>query len=300
METIEEIKVHYRWSRRDEENLKRVAWIGESYGDEFIERFYTYLENFRDTSAYLPDEETRKRHKEKVKRWFVEVFTSDYDARYLRKLYRIGEVHMRIGLPPHYVQASMNFVREFVMEKLTAHLGCTQERDEIMASVNKALDINLDVMIGSFREEELKRYLAAGRLQRVLIESIRRVSWFFDVFITITFSMVGFFLIAWIAYEFWLVATGVLPLEKGGLSILGSSLILYAVSELLSEEIKHIRGTAVSLRVFVGVALAAVIRKVLVVSLSPEKVQELITLSVITLALGAVFWLIHRVEQKGA
>jgi len=38
--------------------------------------------------------------------------------------------------------------------------------------------------------------------------------------------------------------------------------------------------------------------KVLIISLSPEKVQELITLSLVILALGAVFWLIHRVESK--
>ncbi|RLJ70401.1 phosphate-starvation-inducible protein E [Hydrogenivirga caldilitoris] len=298
METIEELKVHYRWSKKDEENLRKVAWLGESYADEFIERFYNYLENFRDTSLYLPDEETRKRHKDKVKRWFAELFLSKYDAQYLRRLYRIGEVHLRIGLPPHYVQASMNFVRDFIAEKLTEHMGCSPERDEIIASINKALDLNLDVMVNSFREEELKVYLSSGKLQRVLIENIRRVSWFFDIFIITALSGVGLFLILWIGYEFFLVATGELPLERGGLGILGSVLILYAISELLSEEIKHIRGGAISIKVFVGVALAALIRKVLIISLSPEKFQELITLSITTLALGVVFWLIYKVEGR--
>ena len=87
-------------------------------------------------------------------------------------------------------------------------------------------------------------------------------------------------------------------MERGGLSVLGSILILYAISELLSEEIKHRKGSTLSLKIFVGVALAAVIRKVLILSLSPEKVQELITLSLVILALGVVFWLIHRVESK--
>ncbi len=89
-----------------------------------------------------------------------------------------------------------------------------------------------------------------------------------------------------------------MPLEKGGLGILGSVLILYAVSELLSEEIKHIRGGTISLKVFVGVALAAIIRKVLVISLTPEKVQELLILSLVTISLGLVFWLIYRVEAR--
>jgi uncharacterized membrane protein (DUF373 family) len=298
METIEELKVHYNWTREDEENLPKASWIAEKYKEEFIEEFYRYLENFSDTSKYLPDEETRSRHKERIKGWFVSLFTSKYDAQYLRGLYRIGETHVKIGLPPHYVQASMNFVRNYIADRITREMGCSPEANSILSSINKALDLNLDVMINSFREEELNLYLSSGKYQRLLIENIRRVSWFFDTFIILTLAVVGVFLIFWIVYEIWLVSVGGLPLERGGLSILGSVLVLYAISELLTEEIKHIRGSALSIKVFVGVALAAVIRKVLIISLSPEKVQELITLSLVTLALGVVFWLIYKVESK--
>jgi len=298
METIEELKVHYNWSGEDEENLNKVSWIAEKYKDEFIEQFYRYLENFPDTSKYLPSEEVRNRHKEKIKNWFVSLFNSKYDAQYLRKLYRIGETHVKIGLPPHYVQASMNFVRSYLTEKINKELGHLPEINRILISVNKALDINLDVMVNSFREEELRLYLATGKYEKILIENIRRTSWFFNMFIVLTLTVVGIFLIVWIIYEIWLIFLGQLPLERGGLSILGSILILYAISELLSEEIKHIKGSSLSLKVFVGVALAAVIRKVLVTSLSPEKVQELITLSFVILSLGIVFWLIYKVESR--
>lgn len=298
METIEELKVHYNWTREDEENLSKTSWIAEKYKDEFVEEFYRYLENFSDTSKYLPDEETRSRHKKKIKDWFVSLFTSKYDAQYLRRLYRIGKTHVRIGSSPHYVQASMNFVRNYIEDRITREMGYSPETNRILSSINKALDLNLDVMINSSREEELNLYLSSGKYQRLLIENIRRISWFFDTFIILTLAVVGMFLIFWIVYEIWLVSVGSLPLEKGGLSILGSVLVLYAISELLMEEIKHIRGSALSIKIFVGVALAAVIRKVLILSLSPEKVQELITLSLVTLALGVVFWLLYKVESK--
>lgn len=134
------------------------------------------------------------------------------------------------------------------------------------------------------------------KYENLLTNSIKRISQIFDAFIVLTLLGVGLFLIVWIVYEFFMVLTGRLPIERGGLSILGSVLILYAVSELLTQELKHIRGSAISVKAFVGVALAAVIRKVLILSLSPEKVQELITLAFLVLALGVVFWLIHRVE----
>jgi tRNA C32,U32 (ribose-2'-O)-methylase TrmJ len=91
METIEELKVHYNWTEEDEENLSRVSWIGEKYKEEFVEEFYRYLENFLDASKYIPSKEVRDGHKEKIKRWFVSLFTSKYDAQYLkggRQLFR--------------------------------------------------------------------------------------------------------------------------------------------------------------------------------------------------------------------
>ncbi len=134
--------------------------------------------------------------------------------------------------------------------------------------------------------------------QRVLLLSIKGVAWLFDAFVILTLATVGIFLMVWIVYEFYLVMTGALPLERGGLSILGSVLILYAISELLSEEIKHIKGGTVSIKAFVGVALAAVIRKVLILSLSPERFMELITLSLVLFSLGLVYWIIHKVESS--
>ncbi len=134
--------------------------------------------------------------------------------------------------------------------------------------------------------------------QRILLFSIKGVAWLFDVFVVLTLATVGIFLMVWIVYEFYLVITGELPLERGGLSILGSVLILYAISELLSEEIKHIKGGTVSIKAFVGVALAAVIRKVLILSLSPERFMELITLSLVLFSLGLVYWIIHKVESS--
>ncbi|MFN3599652.1 MAG: protoglobin domain-containing protein [Aquificaceae bacterium] len=298
MESIEQLKIHYNWTEEDEKNLQSISWLAEKYKEDFIDGFYRYLENFEDTSKYIPDEDIRLRHKEKVKGWFVSLFTSKYDSQYLKGLYRIGETHVRVGLPPHYVQAFMNFVREYIIDKVLKELGYSEETRKVLNSINKALDMNLDVMVNSFREKELRLYLASGRHQRFLIENIRRISWSFDAFIVLTLALVGVFLIIWISYEFWLVISGVLPLEKGGLSILGSVLVLYAISELLSEEIKHLRGGPLSLKVFVGVALVAIIRKILVISLSPEKFQELLILSLVTISLGIVFWLIYRVEAK--
>ncbi|MFO7967410.1 MAG: protoglobin domain-containing protein [Archaeoglobaceae archaeon] len=298
METAEEQKIHFRWSKEDEENLRELKDFGEKYKDEFTEEIYSYLANFSDFEKYLPTEDIREKHQEKLKQWFVSLFSGDYSPGYLRRLYRIGEAHVKSGLPPHYVNTTMNFKREFIREKLIQEYGYTEELERLMKSVDKIIDLNLDIMTSSYREEELKYYLARGKFQRNLIENIRKVSQVFEIFIVVALIAAGVFLIFSIIYETYIVFTGQLRLDQGIFSILGLILILYAIYELLGEEIRHIRGAVLSIKAFISLALAAVIRKVLLLSLTPEKVYEIIAIGFLLLVLGAVYWIIYKAEKE--
>ncbi len=298
MEDIEELKAYYNWGVEDEENLKKMRDFGKKYSTEFVQELHNYLATFKDVEKYIPDEKVLKRHGEKLKNWFETIFYGEYDDKYVKSLYRIGEVHVKIGLPPHYMTVTMNFIRRFILEKLTFELGCSEDRDKVMSSVEKLLDLNLDVMLSSYREEELKLYLPLGKYQRILIGGIKRISYGFDIFIILSLLISGLFLIFWILYEMFMIINGTMLLEKGVLSLMGTVLILYAVSELLDGEIKRLRGGVLSLKVFVSVALAAVIRKVLILSLSPEKITEILAIAGLLLSLALVYWAIHRVEAK--
>jgi hypothetical protein len=57
----------------------------------------------------------------------------------------------------------MNLVRIFISEKLSQEYEFPVKRDEMMVAVNKILDVNLDIITSSYREEELKLYLASGK-----------------------------------------------------------------------------------------------------------------------------------------
>jgi uncharacterized membrane protein (DUF373 family) len=299
METIDQLKVHYQWNLEVEDHLKRLQEFGKKYQEAFIEELYAYLSNFEDTNMYLPNEQVMGRHKEKLKDWFVSLFSGKYDTVYLRRLYRISEVHVKLGLPPHNVIASMNFVRQFIERKLDVELLGSREKGSLMQAVNKILDINLDILTSSYREEELKLYLASGKYQKILIENVRKTSWFFDVFIIVALALVGLFLIVGIGENILHAVRGDLPLDRGAIHVMGSLVILYAVSELLNEGIRHVRGASLGLRVFIMVGLAAVIRKVLIVSLSPpEQTQELLILALLLLSLGLTYWLIRRADDK--
>ncbi|ADC90055.1 conserved hypothetical protein [Thermocrinis albus DSM 14484] len=277
MVSFEELKTSYRWTAEDEENLRSLSHLVPSWVEEFLES--------------IRKDEHDERCFQSIREWLIATFSGPHDERYVRKIHNMLQEHLKAGCTLHHLQVLLSSVREFLLDKLTAQLGYSHQRDSLFRSVEKTLDLSLSIMLLSQKEE-------VPRHRRLLLDNIQRGLWILDLFIVISLFIVGVFLISWISYEFLLVLLGRLPLEKGGLSILGSILILYAISELLAHEVKHVKSGIISLKVFVGVALAALIRKVLIVSLTPEKMYELLSLAGVIVSLGLVYWLIHRVEEK--
>lgn len=298
MDVASEIKARYNWTPEDEENLRALASLAEERQDWFIDTLYRFIEShFADQEHFLPDEQVRRRHRQKVKAWFVSLFRGPYDTAYFRRIYRIGETHVRIGLPPSYVNASIYQIRGIIEEMVRQSRECSAVTDRVLRSADKILDINLDVITSAYREEELKLYLATGRAHRALVEFIRRLSYGMDTFIAVSLIIAGLFIIFWVGYDIFLMLGRAEPLEKISLSILGGVLILYAIGELLGEAVKHLRGGALNLNIFIGLALAAVVRKVIVVSLHPEKTAEIGVLSLLLGVLGFTFYLVNRAAQ---
>ncbi len=88
-------------------------------------------------------------------------------------------------------------------------------------------------------------------------------------------------------------------LETGILTSLGTLLIIWVIIELISTEIKYLRGARFHIEVFVSVALVAIIRELLVSTLVHESLQKLAVLLAAILVLGIVYFLISRTELRG-
>jgi len=266
----------------------------EKHKDEFVEGFYSYIDRFENSKTYLP-EGVREKHRVSIDEWIMDLFTGRYDLNYLERLKRIGELHAKASIPPHYVNASMNFIRKFIHEKILNELGYTPDAQRAVIAINKLLDLNLDILTSSYREEEFKLFLATGKLEKFFIENLKRFSWFLDIFLVISLLFSSLLIIYWIGVELFHIFSGDMPLKEGVLSILGSVLILYALSELINEEMKHLKGAPFNIRTFLGVALAAVIREILILSVSYADVVKMLSMGFLLLALGAVFWLTSKI-----
>ncbi len=294
MESIEQIKVHYDFTTGDIKNLLKLKPVMEKHKDDFVVEFYNYVKNFEDAHMFLKDDATIKRHQAALKIWFMDLFNGEYGHRYLNELEKVGMVHVKINLHAHYVNAAFHFVRDFIHNVLEAEIESSEEKNYLEKSVIKVLDINLDVFTSSYIEEE-KRIFLSHKVESFLINMANRFTHGLNIMLVLGLVVLGLLVMGLFFYDLAHAMGG--NLEKGLLSTLGSLLMLWVVIELMDTEIKHLRGGKFAIKVFLSVALVAMIRKILVESLEKGAVQAQLSLVVAVAVLGVVYWLVSNVDK---
>jgi len=293
MPSIDKIKVHYNFTSSDSANLERIRPIMERRLKEFITEFYNHVKNFDEADKYLKDEETVKKHQDALRLWFIAMFSGRYDESYFDGLEKIGMAHVKISLPAHYVNSAMHFVKLYVHGVLRDEVDDAAERAHLERSAEKIIDINLDVLTSSYIAEE-KKFFLSHKVESYLIQLANRFSYGMNLVLVFGLVILGFMVLGLFGYDMLHVLDG--NIEKGLLSALGSLLMLWVVIELMDTEIKHLKGGKFAIKVFVSVALVAVIRKVLVASLKSHAVEAQMSLVAAVAVLGVVYWLISKVE----
>ncbi len=290
------LKANYRFTKDDEALLLQMKPHMETFADEFLEGFYEFIWNFGKTAEFLKDQEVISRHRGKIREWYLDLFKGTYDMPYFLKLYKIGEIHVQLGLPTHYVNAAFNYVRVFTLGRIHKHCLESDDLTDKLKAVEKILDINLDVLTSSYRQEEMSRFLSLSRTEKVLLQMLKKTSSYFNYLLAGALVMVAFFAIGLFGYDVYLLFSGKNTVEEGILTILGSLLILWAAIELIHQEMEHLRGGSFALEAFITLAIAALIRKILIFSLSPTQSMDVLLYGVLVLCLGISYWLItHRV-----
>jgi len=296
-ETFSALKDHYRFSKEDEDLLKDMKAEIDTHVDHFIEGFYEFIWRFGNTAEFLKDKEVIDRHRGKISQWYRGLFSGKYDIPYFMQLYRIGEIHVSLGLPTHYVNAAFNYVRVFTLGMIYKSYSNQPDLTHRLKAVEKILDINLDVLTSSYREEEMSRFLSLSKVEKLLLRLLKKTSGYFNYLLSGALVLVAFFAIGLFGYDVYLLFSSQAPVEQGILTVLGSLLILWAAIELIQEEMNHLRGGKFAQEAFIALAIAALIRKILIFSLSPANTMDVLLYGVLVLCLGMSYWLIVNKRQ---
>ena len=292
MKEYTQLKEHYKFTEEEALILKKLQSRMEKLADTFIDEFYDYIWGFGRTAKYLKNNEIISRHKIKIKAWFINLFSGKYDISYFLSIYKIGEIHVQIGLPTHYVNSAFTFVRTFVLKSIEENFENKEQHVREINAVEKIIDMNLDVLTSSYREEELGKFLSLSRTEKGILSSLKKFNSFINYFLAFALGIIAFFAIGLFVYDIYLLFFTDIKIEKGILTVLGSLLVLWASIELIHEEIKHLQGKGFAIGAFIMLAMAALIRKVLIYSLSTEKATELLIIAIVIVALAISYWLV--------
>ncbi len=296
MKSFKEIKSNYYFTLEDEKRLSSLKQLMADNAERTMETVSEWILKLGQPSQFFRSEERMSHIAIAHKDWFVNLFEGVYDNKYYEKLIRIGQTHVRFSIDPHYMNRSINLVRNSCIDIINNNIENIEERTKILISIEKILDINLDVITSAYIEEEIRSYSSLYRFKNILVsfsEKLAQLMNFILVFALIGLSLA---IIALFLNDIKNIITG--DIEHSIITALGSMLMLWIVIELINTEIKHLKGGKFRISVFVGVALVAFIRETLIKALKHEAVEQMYFLIALILTLGVVFWLVTKAEDK--
>jgi uncharacterized membrane protein (DUF373 family) len=296
MENIADILKSFRIGEDDRRNLKQLRFVFSKYKKTFSDEFYDDILELKDASQFFPDESTIDRHKKALGEWFIRLFSGEYDNRYLMYLRKVGNEHVNIGVSVHFLSAAMCMVRSFATNIIEKEVAAN-EKKELISSLNKMLDMNLEIITSAYREEELRVSFLSYRVESHLINFGYRFTQGLNLILMVALIAISILIVGLFGADISHLLEG--NVERGLISAIGTLLVLWMMIELLGTEIRHLKGEIFTINVFVGVALVAFIRKVLIASFQEEVSNETKYFFVLAiLVLGFVYWLIARTEKK--
>jgi signal transduction histidine kinase len=150
-----------RFSAEDEAALRALHPVAKPHFQRISEVFYDRILDHPEARRALEGGESQVgRLKVTLVAWMEGLLLGPWDEVYFEKRARIGRVHVRIGLPQHYMFGAMNVMRRELKGIVESHSAMMPAR----MAVDKILDLELAIMLHTFREDLLAQQARMERL----------------------------------------------------------------------------------------------------------------------------------------
>ncbi|MBM4275549.1 MAG: heme-binding sensor globin domain-containing protein [Deltaproteobacteria bacterium] len=294
MRTFQEIKENYKFTELEAQTLKSLGPLVEPHADRIVSDFYNLFLQIPDTAGFLAEAQ-QERLRVLHRAWLLALFQGPYDDRYFQRLQRIGHAHVRIGLSAHFVYVGMNHIRLQLLRLIETEVE-PKAQEAAAGALEKILDLNLDVIARTYHEEEVRRIFVSHRLDNALIRFAQRFTFGLDLLLVVGLIGLSLGVVAMIVSDVSQIFTG--SPSHALVAAMGSLLVLWMVIELLEAEIDRLKGGAFKIHLFVGAAMVAFIRKILVATMAHETPEMLAIYLAGVFVLGSIYWLVSRAEAR--
>jgi signal transduction histidine kinase len=166
MELAEELFQYIGFGAEDAAILRELAPLIEPHHPRIVDDFYAAIRRHPGASQVFENEAQIERQKGFLEAWLRSAFSGDYGETWFAQRRRIGEVHVRIGLPQRYMFAAMNLVRTGVHRALDegGEELDSAWRGRAHVAIDRLLDVELAIMLQTWHATQTRRLRASERL----------------------------------------------------------------------------------------------------------------------------------------
>ena len=163
---FEELKRYVGFAADDERALRAFHPVARPHFDRISEVFYErILEHEAARKALVEGESMVGRLRHTLVDWMEKLLTGPWDQDYYELRSRIGRKHVDIALPQHYMFGAMNVLRQELNALVDASfLGTPDRLRAIRLAIGKILDLELAIMLHTYREDLLSQQARVERL----------------------------------------------------------------------------------------------------------------------------------------
>lgn len=154
-------------SAEEQRLLGELAGAAAAIAPHMTEAFYKRLYAHANTAEYLEGVPT-ERLQNMAGNWFTDLFCGKYDEDYARSRMRIGQVHVKIGLPVRYPLAMLDVVLPFGEQVVRQ----SSQVEAAVVAFRKILALDVAIFNQAYEDNQLKHLseLVGGeRLARRLL-----------------------------------------------------------------------------------------------------------------------------------
>lgn len=162
---FEEIKRYIGFSDRDESCLRALGPRVAPHAARIIDDFYAHILDHDDASKVITGGDAQvARLKGTLLLWLEKLFVGPWDMTYYEQRARIGRRHVQINLPQQYMFTAVNVIRGHILEVVRQTAASPEALRCETDAVNRLLDMELAVMLHTYREDYMAQLQRGERL----------------------------------------------------------------------------------------------------------------------------------------
>ena len=159
-----ELKRYVLFDGADEARLRAFHAVASPQFQRIADFFYARILSHDEARKALVGGESSVGHlKVTMVAWLDRLLLGPWDEGYWEQRYRIGRKHVQIGLPQHYMFGAMN-VHRAELDRVAREAYSGPELDAVRTSVGKILDLELAIMLHTYRDDLLAQQARVERL----------------------------------------------------------------------------------------------------------------------------------------